>query len=250
LRAVTLSDPDVVQLLSTQVIPVWESVGSVPKVTIEIGNGHKLERTLGGNIVTYILSPDGDVYDAYPGVYTPSDYINEIQKTLNFLKQMNKPTEVISWHRDQFSDLVFYEQQQTSFSKAFVESPLLNALKIGPATRMPRTIEEARSEALATKDKFRDISKDPATVQELSAALLNYQSEDPKEIGQKAVEADSYNNVKLMRPAVHALYSNLKSLPKVLEFRDIIYKELLHIPLNDPYLGLADAIVPGSPVAQ
>jgi hypothetical protein len=235
---VTLSDPDVIQLLSTQVIPVWESVGSVPKVTIEIGNGHKLERTLGGNIVTYLLSTDGDVYDAYPGVYTPADYINEIQTTLNFLKQTNHPSKIISWHRDQFSDVVSYEQQRITFSKALVESPLLKALKIGPIT--DRT----------AKNNFHDISKDPATVEELSAALLMYQSRNPHEIGRLGVEADSQNNVKLMRPAVHSLYSNLESLPKLAAFRDTIYKELLHIPLNDPYLGLADAIVPGSPAEE
>jgi hypothetical protein len=235
---VTLSNPDVIKLLSTEVIPVWESVGSVPKITIEIGNGHKLERTLGGNILTYILSADGDIYDAYPGVYTPWDYINEIQKTLNFVKQTNKPSEIISWHRDQFSDVVSYEQHRITFSKALVESPLLKALKVGPIT--DRT----------SNNNFHDISKDPATVQELSAALLKYQSRDPHQIGRMAVEADSENNVKLMRPAVHALYSNLESLPKLPKFRDTIYKDLLHIPLNDPYLGLAEALVPGSPAEQ
>ncbi len=234
----TLSDPEVIKLLSTEVIPVWESVGPVPKVTIELGNGRKLERTLGGNIITYIVSADGAVYDAYPGVYTPWDYLTEIQKTLNFVKQTPEPSKIISWHRDQFSDLVASEQYRTTFSKALVESPLLKALKIGPAKNFTE------------KGNFRDISKEPATVQQLSAALLNYQSDDPQEIGRRVVEVDSANNVKLMRPAVHALYSNLESLPKVNVFRDIIYKQLLHIPLDDPYLGLADAIVPGSPAER
>ena len=234
----TLSDPEVIKLLSTEVIPVWESVGPVPKVTIELGNGRKLERTLGGNIITYIVSADGEVYDAYPGVYTPLDYLTEIQKTLNFVKQTPEPSKIILWHRDQFSDLVFDEQQRITFSKALVESPLLKALEIGPANDRTK------------KNNFHDISKDPATVQELSAALLKYKSQDPHEIGRMAVEVDSKNNLKLMRPAVHALYSKMESLPKVNAFRDIIYEQLLHIPLNDPYLGLADAIVPGSPAER
>jgi hypothetical protein len=238
---VTLSDPDVIQLLSTEVIPVWESVGSVPKVTIELGNGKTLERTLGGNIVTYILSSEGDVYDAYPGVYRPWDYISEIQKTLNFVNNLKQPEnakEIVSWHRAQFSEQVQFEQQRITFSKALVESPLLKALNMGPAIGTEKNTN------------FRDISKEPATVQELSNMLLKTKSKDPEEIGRSGVDADSENNLKLMRPAVHALYSNYNSLPKIEKFRDVIYKELLHIPLDDPYLGLAGALVPGSPAGQ
>lgn len=237
----TLSEPNVIQLLSTEVIPVWESVGSVPKVTIELGNGKTLERTLGGNIVTYILSSEGYVYDAYPGVYTPWDYLSEIQKTLNFVKNLKQPTnssEVISWHRAQFSEQVHFEQQRITFSKALVESPLLKALKIGPANGSTKSTN------------FRDISKEPATVQELTNMLLKTKSKDPEEIGRSGVEADSENNIKLMRPAVHALYSNYNSLPKIEKYRNVIYNELLHIPLDDPYLGLADALVPGSSAGQ
>ncbi len=169
----TLSDPEVIRLLSSEVIPVWESVGSVPKVTIELGNGRTLQRTLGGNIVTYILSPDGDVYDAYPGVYNPVHYVNEIRKTLDFVKTLKPPTnnqEVIAWHRTQFSEQVHVEQQRITLSKALVESPLLKALNLRPG------LAEAGSGGRASKG-FHDISKDPATVQELTEMLAENQNE-------------------------------------------------------------------------
>ena len=216
----TLSDPEVIRLLSSEVIPVWESVGSVPKVTIELGNGRTLQRTLGGNIVTYILSSDGDVYDAYPGVYSPVHYVNEIRKTLDFVKNLKQPKnnqEVIAWHRTQFSEQVHFEQQRITLSKALVESPLLKALEIEPG--------RGGSKTRPTKStNFHDISKDPATVQELTKTLLKIKSDDPQELGRRAVEADSANNMKLMRPAVHALYSSYTSLPKIDKFRDVIYK--------------------------
>ncbi|HSE40359.1 MAG TPA: hypothetical protein VLH08_06290, partial [Acidobacteriota bacterium] len=100
----TLSDPSVIKLLSTKVIPVWQSLGEVPKVTFELPDGRKLKRTLGGNIVTYLLSPDGNVYDALPGVYTPGDYWSEINKTLAFLKNGKiepNATQIVEWHRSQ-----------------------------------------------------------------------------------------------------------------------------------------------------
>jgi hypothetical protein len=50
-----------------------------------------------------------------------------------------------------------------------------------------------------------------------------------------------------MRPAVHLYFAATERLPDARACRDAIYKELLHVPLDDPYMGLADALVPGSP---
>jgi hypothetical protein len=97
--------------------------------------------------------------------------------------------------------------------------------------------------------RLQDISKIAATIPELrSAVLRDVKSNDPNEIGRAAVEVDSRNNLKLIRPAVHLLFSSYQKLPSVQQCRDQIYEDLLHVPIHDPYLGLADAIVPGSPV--
>ena len=49
--------------------PVWESVRPVPIVRIDFGNGNVLTRTLHGNILTSICTPDGFVVDALPVIY-------------------------------------------------------------------------------------------------------------------------------------------------------------------------------------
>jgi hypothetical protein len=56
----------------------WKSVRPVPKVTIDFGDGRKLERTLTGNSVHYILTPDGEVVDALPGLYGPQAFLQKI----------------------------------------------------------------------------------------------------------------------------------------------------------------------------
>ena len=96
----TLSNPDVIKFLTNEVVPYWESVGPVPKVTIELGDGRVIKRTLGGNVVTYLLSSEGDVYDAFPGVYTPEDYLTEIRSTLEAIKS---DSDILSWHRQELS---------------------------------------------------------------------------------------------------------------------------------------------------
>lgn len=240
----TLSNPEVIKFLSNEVVPYWESVGPVPKVTIELGDGRIIKRTLGGNVVTYLVSSSGDVYDAFPGVYTPEDYLAEIHKTLEAIKN---DSEILSWHRQELADVAKFEEMRITVSKAVVESPLLNALGKGRSSH-----SVTKDSATAFQDytaRLQDISKQAARVSELrSSVLKNLQSNDPDEIGRGAVEIDSANNLKLIRPAVHLLFSSYKKLPSIQQCRDQIYEDILHVPIHDPYLGLADAIVPGSPV--
>lgn len=249
----TLSDPEVIKLLSEDVVPCWESVGPVPKVTIELGNGRVLKRTLGGNIVTYLLSSQGQVYDAFPGVYMPWDYLGEIRKTLELIRQIkpdSEAEEVLSWHRKELARTIQSEERRTTLSKAFVESPLLKSLSGRKFPKAGTVQAENPSTAFQTYTaELQDISKKAATVDELRSSLLHdLQLNDPKEVGRAAVEIDSRNNLRLMRPAVHLLFSSYGSLPNVQECRDAVFGQILHIPIHDPYLGLADALVPGTPV--
>ncbi|MBV9242525.1 MAG: hypothetical protein JO314_11010, partial [Acidobacteria bacterium] len=43
--------------------------------TIDFGDGRKIERTITGNSIHYILSEDGDVIDAIPGLYSPAEFM-------------------------------------------------------------------------------------------------------------------------------------------------------------------------------
>ena len=243
MRAVTLSNPEVIKFLTNQVVPYWESVGPVPKVTIELGDGRVIKRTLGGNVVTYLLSSEGNVYDAFPGVYTPEDYLSEIRSTMDAIKS---DSDILSWHRQELAAAAKTEEMRMTVSKAVVESPLLKALGGSEPSNKTNDASTAFQKYTA---RLQDISKRAATVAELRSSVLDtVQSNDPNEIGSAAVAIDSRNNLKLIRPAVHLLFSGYKKLPSVQQCRDQIYEDILHIPIHDPYLGLADAIVPGSPI--
>jgi len=71
--------PVVADYISATFEPAWESVRPAPLVTIDFGNGHTVKRTLQGNIVTYVCSPAGTVYDVLPGIYTPAIYRRELE---------------------------------------------------------------------------------------------------------------------------------------------------------------------------
>ena len=56
----------------------WKSVAPVPKVTIDFGGGRKIERTVYGNIATYVCTAGGYIVDILPGIYQPDNYLQSL----------------------------------------------------------------------------------------------------------------------------------------------------------------------------
>lgn len=59
------------QLLRDHFVLHWQSVRPVPKVTIDFGDGRRVEKTLTGNSVHVVLDPEGRPADALPGLFAP-----------------------------------------------------------------------------------------------------------------------------------------------------------------------------------
>jgi hypothetical protein len=73
-RTVLYSNAEVSRTLREHFILHWQSVRSVPRVTIDFGDGRKLERTLTGNSIHYVLDAEGHIIDALPGLYGPEAF--------------------------------------------------------------------------------------------------------------------------------------------------------------------------------
>ena len=74
-RTTLYANREVSKFLRENYILHWKSVRPVPKVTIDFGDGRKLERTLTGNSIHYVLSADGTVIDGLPGLYSPASFL-------------------------------------------------------------------------------------------------------------------------------------------------------------------------------
>ena len=68
-RLTLYSNPAISQFMRDHFVLHWQSVRSVPKITIDFGDGRKLERTLTGNSIHYMLNSSGYPIDALPGLY-------------------------------------------------------------------------------------------------------------------------------------------------------------------------------------
>jgi hypothetical protein len=70
----------------------WQSVRPVPRITIDMGDGRRVERTITGNSIHYILDADGNPIDALPGLYGAKTFLAELNRAVVAEQQASKLT--------------------------------------------------------------------------------------------------------------------------------------------------------------
>jgi hypothetical protein len=79
-RTVLYSNPEIARYLNEHFILHWKSVRPAPRVTIDYGDGRRVERTVTGNSIHYILDADGRIIDALPGLYGPAAFVRQLKQ--------------------------------------------------------------------------------------------------------------------------------------------------------------------------
>ncbi len=216
----------------------WESVRDVPRVTVDFGD-KRITRTLKGNTVMYVCLPDGTVIDAFPGLYTPEDFLAELDRTERLIDVLERtpgskrPSVIQGWHQRLSQNLVAQAPPaEIIVGKAVVEAPVLNALDLESSPEVKGSGPARFQRYTAT---LTDASARPASGAEMSQKLA----------GRDAVQVDSRISVTRLRPAVHLLLADL-SAARPNDCRQPLFQGLLKIPLDDPYLGLG-SLMQGTP---
>jgi hypothetical protein len=223
---VLFSQERVADFINQSFEPVWESVRPVPIVHIDFGNGKVLTRTLHGNILTSICTPDGFVVDALPGIYTESVYVERLRQICSFASGIGnaaaeKRDLLRVYHREQIEALAKQARVPAGFkfpdpSKTVViEAPVIKLVQANNNIAVPSAIPP--------------------------------QVDNPAEW--KALQEDTQVNESIRRRQIHELLarSGLVTPDKVTR---PIYKDVLHADLDDPYLGLGEVLLAGYPFAK
>lgn len=87
-RTVLYPNDEVSAVLRDRFVLHWHSVRPVPTVTIDFGDGRKLERTLTGNSIHYILDSQGRPLDALAGLYGPNAFLRGILNAESLFKKL------------------------------------------------------------------------------------------------------------------------------------------------------------------
>jgi hypothetical protein len=120
----------------------WSSERPVPKVTIDFGDGRKLERTVTGNSVHYVLDTQGRPIEAIPGLYGPQAFAAQLTQAETFFKTwqlmpaMQQPGALRQYHYDRFAQ-VQRQWSQALTTVTMKNTPALLALPKQPPTSGP-----------------------------------------------------------------------------------------------------------------
>jgi hypothetical protein len=68
----------------------WQSVRPVPRITIDMGDGRRIERTITGNSIHYVLDAEGNPIDALPGLYGAKAFLAELDRAVAAEEQASK----------------------------------------------------------------------------------------------------------------------------------------------------------------
>jgi hypothetical protein len=79
-RTVLYANQQVSAVLRARFILHWKSVRPAPRVTIDFGDGRKIESTVTGNSIHYILDAEGRPIDAIPGLYGPKAFVTAMMQ--------------------------------------------------------------------------------------------------------------------------------------------------------------------------
>jgi len=87
-RSILYANPQVSAVLRSNFILHWKSVRPAPRVTIDFGDGRKIERTVTGNSIHYVLDTDGRPIDGIPGLYGPAAFLRVLNQALGAFRSV------------------------------------------------------------------------------------------------------------------------------------------------------------------
>ena len=101
-RTVYYKNREINDLLRERFVLHWRSVRPVPKVTIDFGDGNRLERTLTGNSIHYVLDSRGRLVDALPGLSGPEAFRRALKEAESGarLAAMQGDGELVYWRAE------------------------------------------------------------------------------------------------------------------------------------------------------
>jgi hypothetical protein len=163
-RTTLYANTQVSSFLREHFILYWSSVRPVPRVTIDYGDGRKLERTTTGNSAHYVLDESGEVLDVLPGLYAPVPFERELSASLALatsvrgLDAAHRTQAVVAYHTKRMATAdaawvaagevpyvrgrhrlmgpgdvksALAAAQRATFAKAYIEVPDLQAVAAG-----------------------------------------------------------------------------------------------------------------------
>lgn len=248
-RTVFYKNRAINELLRDRYVLHWRSVRPVPKVTIDFGDGARLERTITGNSIHYVLDSRGRLLEALPGLYGPDAFQRSLEEGARVAPVAARFSDanLVSW--------VTARHQRALMERASdFRSSRNNAGGLETGSKRSGEISLLAALANVTDDQLREQAEQRRSSVHLDpesrAFLLRKQGvTDPAEADklidafETTVALDEVINEYRTGPAILQQLSDPEYRKNLdLEaFNLWVYAEVFRAPLNDPWMGLAPA---------
>ncbi len=276
-RTVLYSNAEVSSVLRERFVLHWLSVRPVPTITIDFGDGRKLERTITGNSIHYILDSSARPIEALPGLYGPQGFLRGLANAETLFKSLagkndqERESLLANYYRARNNkiQLAWFADTTKIGGKMpegfFVaKSPSDEALSIAPLavtkaiteTTILRAMTGA-SEALGTITdeaawrKIAHLHASDGVLDSRSIALIKRQNQmlpekDLSQLLQKfqeSVALDTIRNEYMLHTKLYVWLLRDPARNDVEKLNEKVYAELFLTPHSDPWLWLVSADV-------
>jgi hypothetical protein len=276
-RAVLYANVDVSKYLREHFILHWKSVRPAPRVTIDFGDGRKLERTLTGNSIHYVLDTNGLPVDALPGLYGPAAFMRGLGQAETMARQVATKDASERWEalrtyhnariqeiaREWASDVTKTGGKVPADVVARIERRKNNpgAIEVAPLAVSKRVVEidilkQITADATALEaatdisawNKIAALHSMEARLDKGSIAFITRQNESLRaneallsrtlQNLEQYLALDTVRNEYMMRTKLHGWFATGMVLGDVERLNERVYAELFLTPRSDPWLGL------------
>ena len=233
-------------LLRDRFILHWESVRPVPLVTIDFGDGRKLVRTITGNSIHYVLTPEGEIIDALPGLYAADTFAKELTTVADVWKKGEASLDSAQAARQKRLLMAWASDLAATKGQA-VAIPDLKAEALEKETDDVRwqAMANLHARETALDDASRKVvaGKYPSAATAAMVTMSKRIVEDPLMRAlrnlQVTIGVDTLRNNYLLRTKILAflLSDSAKNLT-LAQVNSWVYSDVFLTPMNDPWLGL------------
>ena len=258
-RTLLYSNREIRQYLRANYVLHWQSVRPAPVVTIDFGDGRRMQRTVTGNSIHYVLDHDGYPLDAIPGLYSPPAFLGMLEEGSGIFTRVGSARNqsgLAAWHSAAMNTAGATAAGGSrrdaatagarAMTKAVTEAPMIQRVSYGPAPFDLTTRIASRMQNAVAGQTIDDSSRSLIRAKRLAAPDPALRSDEAIDQAlatlERALAADTLTNESELHAKIHEWFAR-GEVTTVDALNTRVYDELFLTPSSDPWLGLmmADA---------
>ena len=250
-RTTLYANTEVSQYLRDHFILHWQSVRPVPRITIDFGDGRKIERTITGNSIHYVLDANGRPVDGLPGLYGPKAFLKALADAEPIalkcatLSDNDREDYLRKFHSDRYATILqAWNQDMKALGSE--EIPMLKSFQTADDTTWLQLARLHASDSQLDASSITLIStKYPTAKEAARMAVSKTAVENPLTSAlrnlQNSIAEDTVRNEYQLHSQIHEWFMNGTASSDLAKFNSLVYAKLFLTPDSDPWLGLVPA---------